>query len=161
MLTAEQKVWVGLRLSLGFIFFWAFLDKLLGLGFSTAAAKSWLAGGSPTAGFLGNAAGLLAPMFKAMAGSVVVDVLFMAGLGLIGIALLLGIANRIAGYAGALLMFLMWLASILPKTNPILDDHIVYLIALLGIAVVQPGKWWGLGERWAQSSIVKRFPILA
>ncbi|MBI2577711.1 MAG: hypothetical protein HYV77_02605, partial [Candidatus Wildermuthbacteria bacterium] len=40
------------RISIGWIFFWAFIDKLWGLGFATAAGNSWLNGGSPTTTFL-------------------------------------------------------------------------------------------------------------
>ena len=45
----------GIRLALGWIFLWAFLDKAFGLGHDTTAAKSWVNGGSPTKGFLGSA----------------------------------------------------------------------------------------------------------
>ncbi|MEK6968627.1 MAG: hypothetical protein AABX51_08445, partial [Nanoarchaeota archaeon] len=51
----EQISWGVLRISLGLVFFWAFIDKLFGLGFATTPEKSWLAGGSPTAGFLAGA----------------------------------------------------------------------------------------------------------
>src|SRR3989344_8534176 len=108
MVNAE-KSWVALRITLGLILLWAFLDKLWGLGFATAADKSWLLGTSPTAGFLQFAAkGPFAPLYQAMAGSLVVDLLFMLGLLLIGLSLIFGIGIRIAGYSGALLMFLMW-----------------------------------------------------
>ena len=49
---AARYVWAVLRLLMGWTFFWAFIDKLFGLGFATAAESSWLNGGSPTAGFL-------------------------------------------------------------------------------------------------------------
>jgi thiosulfate dehydrogenase [quinone] large subunit len=42
-----------IRLSLGFVFLWAFLDKLFGLAYSTAPGRSWLEGVSPTKGFFG------------------------------------------------------------------------------------------------------------
>ena len=37
-----------LRLIIGWVFFWAFIDKVFGLGFATTAEKAWLAGVSPT-----------------------------------------------------------------------------------------------------------------
>lgn len=43
-----------LRLSIGFVFLWAFLDKLFGLGYATPGARAWINGGSPTKGFLSN-----------------------------------------------------------------------------------------------------------
>ncbi len=49
---AVAYVWAIARLFLGWTFLWAFLDKLVGLGHETPAAKGWLDGGSPTKGFL-------------------------------------------------------------------------------------------------------------
>jgi hypothetical protein len=46
---------IGLRLSLGFLFLWAFLDKAFGLGYSTSSKDAWIRGGSPTKGFLSGA----------------------------------------------------------------------------------------------------------
>ena len=37
----------GLRIALGWVFLWAFLDKLFGLGFATAAENAWINGGCP------------------------------------------------------------------------------------------------------------------
>ena len=45
-------VWAGVRVTMGFVFLWSFLDKLLGLGFATDREAAWIEGGSPTAGFL-------------------------------------------------------------------------------------------------------------
>src|SRR3989344_8142829 len=105
-----------LRIALGLIFLWAFVDKLLGLGFATVREKAWIFGNSPTAGFLSNADGFFSPVFNSLAGSALVDWLFMLGLFLIGLALVLGIGIKLAGYSGVLLMTLMWLAS-LPLSN--------------------------------------------
>ena len=60
MATSKNKVnykksWQALavtRILVGFVFLWAFLDKTLGLGFATTPEKAWLAGTSPTTGFL-------------------------------------------------------------------------------------------------------------
>ena len=138
--------WILLRLGLGWIFLWAFIDKLFGLGFATASDKSWLAGGSPTLGFLSSAVqGPFASFYQSIAGSIFVDWLFMAGLFLIGTSLILGVFLRTAGYSGALMMFLMWTAILPPTNNPLLDDHIIYLLVLLGIAAVNP-KQFGLND---------------
>jgi thiosulfate dehydrogenase (quinone) large subunit len=48
--TAGGVAIAALRVSLGFVFLWAFLDKTFGLGYSTPSAKSWISGGSPTEG---------------------------------------------------------------------------------------------------------------
>ncbi len=164
--------WAALRITLGLIFLWAFLDKLLGLGFSTCrdastdtvtvmCEKAWLSGGSPTEGFLSFATkGPFESVYQTMAGNMIIDILFMAGLGLIGAALILGIGMRIATLSGALLMFMMWTAVLPKENNPILDDHIVNIIALLGILAANPRQKWGLRSWWVKQSIVKRFPVL-
>jgi len=53
---ALRYVMAGLRLALGWVFLWAFLDKLFGLGHETAAKNAWIDGGNPTKGFLANGA---------------------------------------------------------------------------------------------------------
>ena len=142
-----------IRISLGWVFLWAFLDKLFGLGRSTAPEAAWLAGGSPTAGFLGFAArGPLVEVFKSMAGSPVVDVLFMGGLLGLGLALLLGIGLKVASIAGPLLMLLMWLAQLPPATNPFMDNHIIYALILALFPLLEAGHTLGLGRWWAKKT---------
>ncbi len=46
----------AVRLSMGWVFLWAFFDKTFGLGHETAAKEAWINGGSPTKGFLAFAA---------------------------------------------------------------------------------------------------------
>ena len=72
-LKKEQMFFGLLRISLGWVFLWPFLDKVFGLGFTTAKESAWLAGGSPTSGFLLYATtGPFASIFQAMAKSVFV-----------------------------------------------------------------------------------------
>ena len=93
----DQLLWVLLRLLMAWTFLWAFFDKLLGLGFSTAAKDAWIVGGSPTLYFLKSVSvGPLAGFYHSIAGLPVVDGLFMAGLLLIGLALLTGVGVKIA-----------------------------------------------------------------
>ena len=146
---------------MGWMMLWAFLDKLFGLGFSTAAEKSWLQGGSPTFGFLKAAtAGPFAAFYQSIAGNPLVDWLFMLGLLLIGTALILGIGMKIAGYSGALLMVLMWTAHLPPAQNPLLDEHIIYILIFLGFTTVKAGQWFGLGKWWVKTGLVKKSPFL-
>ncbi|MDP3990640.1 MAG: hypothetical protein Q8Q01_05565 [archaeon] len=138
-----------LRILMGWIFLWPFLDKLFGLGFSTASDKSWLMGTSPTTGFLQFAAkGPFAGLYHALVGNVIIDWLFMAGLLLIGLALILGIGVRIASYSGALLLLLMWTATLPPEHNPFLDEHIIYGLLLLSLANLKSGMYLGFGKQW-------------
>ena len=155
---SPQIIWLALRFSMAFIMLWAFFDKLLGLNFSTPPDKSWLHGVSPTYGFLKF--GVQNQFFQKFAGSGLVDWLFMMGLLLIGLALLLGIGVRIAGISGALMMFLMWASLFPPKNNPIIDEHIIYIIIFIGLTMIPVGNVMGLGDWWSHTIIVKKFPIL-
>lgn len=152
-----------LRLALGWTFFWPFLDKMFGLGFSTPAGKGWIDGFSPTTAFLAKAVkGPLAPFFHGLAGQGWVDFLFMLGLCLIGLALLLGIGMRVACYAGVLLVALMYLSLIWPAQNPFLDEHVIYALALLWLSVTPAaGDILGFGRHWKKSDAVKKQPFLA
>ena len=55
MLTSTaSKALAVLRISTGFIFLWAFLDKMFGWHYSTVGSSAWIHGGSPTKGFLSS-----------------------------------------------------------------------------------------------------------
>lgn len=156
-----------LRLATGFIFLWAFLDKLLGLGFSTPFERAWINGGTPAQGFLMSPAvtGPLQPWFQAMA-SPLADVLFMLGMLAIGVAVMSGVGLRVAAGAGSAVMLLMYLAEWpfawgAASTNPLVDYHVVYAVALIAIAALHAGDTWGLGGAWKRLPVVQRFPWLA
>ncbi|HAO81737.1 MAG: DoxX family protein [Parcubacteria group bacterium GW2011_GWD2_43_10] len=152
----QNKIWLILRLGLGFIYLWAFLDKLFGLGFSTEVGKSWLNGVSPTAGFLKfSTHGPLAGLYQALTGSGLVDWLFMLGLAGIGLGLILGIMVRIAAWGGVVLMSLMYLAIIPTENNPIIDEHIIYILVLVGLAINHKDNWW------QRTKLVGKYPWLA
>lgn len=151
----------ALRLSIGWVFLWAFLDKLFGLGHETPAERAWINGGSPTEGFLANApAGPFADVYKGLAGAAWADWLFMVGLAGIGVALLAGVAMRLAAAAGATLLVLMWTAVLPPDNNPFMDDHIVYALVLVALALVGAGKTLGLGAAWERIGLVRRYSVL-
>jgi thiosulfate dehydrogenase [quinone] large subunit len=115
---AFRYIVAALRLSLGWVFLWAFLDKLFGLGHETASKAAWINGGSPTNGFLSHAtAGPFADTYHNIAGQGWADWLFMIGLAGIGTALIAGVAMRIAAASGALLLVLMWTAVLPPRTT--------------------------------------------
>ncbi len=151
-----------LRIALGFELFWAFADKTFGLGFATTPEKSWLAGGSPTTGFLkGAVKGPFVDFYHGLSGQPWVDYLFMAGLFGIGLAFLLGIAMRFASYMGALLMVLMYFALFQPANNPIVDGHLINAIAFLIVGSSNAGEFMGLQSWWRKTSVVKMLPFLA
>ena len=156
------------RVVVGVEFLWAFLDKAFGLGYATPAARAWINGGSPTKGFLSRVAvGPLEGTFHAIAGAAWADWLFMLGLLGIGIALIFGIGLRIAAVSGTLMLLGMWAAEWpLAKftsagepsmsTNPIVDYHIIYALALIALALTYAGHTWGLGRLWAKLPFVHR-----
>jgi thiosulfate dehydrogenase (quinone) large subunit len=156
---AVAFVWAGLRLALGWVFLWAFLDKMFGWGYSTASANAWVNGGSPTEGFLTfGTSGPLAGFYQGMAGSVWADVLFMVGLAGLGVALVAGIGLRIAAATGSLLMLMMWSASLPPATNPFLTYHLIYAGLFIALALTLAGDTLGLGRWWSRTALVQRMP---
>lgn len=156
-----RYVFAAVRLGLGWTFLWAFLDKTFGLGYATPAERAWLEGGSPTRGFLGNAAtGPFEGLYHQIAGAAWADWLFMIGLAGIGLALLLGIGTRVAAATGALLYVLMWTAVLPPENNPFLDEHLINAALLVGLALAGAGDTLGFGRAWARLPIVRRWPWL-
>lgn len=155
-----RYAWFAARIGMGWIFLWAFLDKLFGLGFATPAGKGWIDGGNPTKGFLSGAEGPFAGFYHDLAGTTFANVMFMAGLLGIGLALLLGIGMRIAAGTGALLMLMMYAAVLPPDTNPVIDDHVILAVLLIGLAAAGAGNTLGLGGWWAKTRLVQRLPWL-
>jgi thiosulfate dehydrogenase (quinone) large subunit len=132
----KKIIWLKLRLVMGLIFLWAFVDKLFGLGFATKSENSWLNGGSPTSGFLMNSTeGPFAEFFKSLSGVVAVDWLFMLGLLGVGLTLLLNRFVAWGAIAGSLMMALIYLGTFPPASNPLLDQHIVYILVLTLLAL--------------------------
>ncbi len=137
----KKIVYIKLRIVMSLIFLWAFFDKTFGLGFATTAEKAWVNGGSPTYGFLTfGTKGPLAEFFQGLAGVAIVDWLFMLGLLCVGVALLINRFLVWAAIAGGIMMLLMWLATLLPENNPFLDDHIVYILVLIILAIYSREK---------------------
>ena len=161
MLTkTAAKALAVLRISTGFVFLWAFLDKTFGLGYATPSAKSWINGGSPTKGFLSSVdVGPFQGFFHSIAGDTWTNWLFMLGLLGIGVALIAGIGLRIAAAAATLMMAFMWSAEWPPasgSSNPITDYHFIYAVAAITVALTYAGHTWGLGRRWTALPIVQK-----
>ncbi|MFF4788519.1 hypothetical protein ACFY2M_01805 [Streptomyces sp. NPDC001276] len=164
---AQAYALASLRILTGFVFLWAFLDKVLGLGYATASGRGWIDGGSPTKGFLSSVAvGPMESTFHSWAGQTWADWLFMLGLLAIGVAVMTGVALRPAAVAGTAMMALMWIAEWPPakhlangapsmSTNPFADYHLIYAVALVAVAAAGAGATWGLGRPWARLPIVR------
>jgi thiosulfate dehydrogenase [quinone] large subunit len=63
---------------------------------------------------------------------------------------------RVAAASGALLLVLMWTAVLPPENNPFMDDHLVYAMVLVALALVGAGRTVGLGAAWERLSFVQR-----
>jgi thiosulfate dehydrogenase (quinone) large subunit len=142
-----HKTWIFLlRISMGWLFFYAGITKIVNPEWSAAG---YLRGAKTFAGFF---TALTSPGVLP-----VVNFLNEWGLTLIGAALILGVAVRVAGSFGALIMLLYYLPILdFPYAGEhsfIVDDHIIYALALLVLGVIKAGRAWGLSE-WLSS----RFP---
>jgi thiosulfate dehydrogenase [quinone] large subunit len=167
------KVWGLLRIAMGWTFLWAFLDKAFGLGFATGrnpdtgaidffGKAAWIHGGSPTDGALTFALrGPFAGLYSGLIGQTWIEWVYMASMLLIGMALILGIGNRLAALGGIAWMGIFYSATAMwPDNNPFLDEHLVYILVLAGIAYVGAGRYLGLQRQWERLPLVKRLPIL-
>jgi thiosulfate dehydrogenase (quinone) large subunit len=158
--TATRYVMAALRLSLGWVFLWAFLDKLFGLGHETTTKAAWLNGGNPTKGFLSHGSGPFADFYHSFAGAGWANWLFMIGLATIGLALIAGVGMRIAAVAGGAMLLMMWSAVLPPANNVFMDDHLIYLGVLAALALTSAGDSVGFGRWWARIPFVARNPWL-
>ncbi len=154
------------RIALGFYFLWAFLDKLLGLGFSTCRTtaedgsftidamcdSAWVNGGHVTEGYLVYAGNVNSPFhdfFVDLGGQRWTDWPFMLGLLGVGLALMLGIGTKVAAWAGGLMLLFMYMTQMPVSTNPVLDEHLIYILTIFAVVWVELehqtiglGRWW-------------------
>ncbi len=147
------------RILLGFVFLWSFLDKTFGL-YATAPGESWLAGDSPTSGYLGSLEGTFAGVFHAIAGQAWVDWSFMLGMGAVGTALILGVGMRLAAVGAVALMGSLYLTSLPLENNPIVDEHLIYAALAVALAATGAGDRLGAGRLWSELPLVRRTPWL-
>lgn len=172
--SAARRGLAVLRIGVGLTFLWAFLDKLLALGYATGkntetgavdrfGPDAWINEGNPTLGFLKFGVSPDNPFrdtFNSIAGDAWTNWLFMLGLLGIGLALTFGVGVRLAGITGAVLYLLMWVASWPLENNPVLDDHLLGAVTVVVLALTLAGDTWGFGRIWAKTHLVRRFPVL-
>lgn len=153
-MTTAQKFWLTLlRVAMGWFFFYAGITKVLN---PTWSAAGYLKGAKTFSGFYQwlLESGVLP----------IVNFINEWGLTLLGVSLVLGVAVRLSSVLGAALMLLYYFPILqFPYPNPyayIVDEHIIYAVALLFLAAMRAGRIWGL-ERWCASlPICSRFPRL-
>ena len=59
--------------------------------------------------------------------------------GLAGVALMLGVASRIATVSAVAMLVMMWSAALPPENNPVLDDHLIYALTLVALLLCGSG----------------------
>ncbi|MEK7586546.1 MAG: DoxX family protein [Patescibacteria group bacterium] len=132
-----------LRLTVGWMFFYAGITKVLNDGWS---AGGYLAGAKNFTGF-----------YQWLASPAILPItnfLNEWGLTLLGVALILGVFVRICSLLGALMMLLYYLVILeFPYPNAhayIVDEHIIYIAILLFFATTQAGRFYGF-DRWRRN----------
>lgn len=140
-----------LRLSIGWLMFYAGITKVLNPDWSAAG---YLMNAKTFTGFY---AWLAQPAMLP-----ITNFMNEWGLTLLGISLILGIGVRLGSVLGALLMLLYYFPILdFPYPNPhsyIVDEHIVYAAVLLFFAAVRAGRSYGLDVWCAQLPICQRYP---
>ena len=127
------------RLSLGWLFFYAGIIKLLDPDWS---AEGYLLGAKT---FSGLYAWLASPGVLPFTNFV-----NEWGLTLLGAALILGVFVRFSSVFGAAMMILYYFPILVfPHVSShayIVDEHIIYALTLLLFAVYRVGRYWGLDK---------------
>jgi len=181
-LTGHRVGWVFLsltRIAIGFIFLWAFFDKLLGLGFSTCRTvaedgsytidvmcdSAWINGARITEGYLASSSGPFADFFVNLGKQAWTDWPFMLGLLGIGFALCFGVGTKVVMVVGPLMLTFMYVSHYWPGTagaaqNPFVEDHMVQALAIIGITLVELGhQSIGFGTWWRKKVGVKHWTV--
>ena len=160
-----------LRIVLGFGFLYAGLEKAFDFA---GAAKPWSAAGFlkfATAGTVPNMAGHPESMVHnptqqvwidiAGSGTLVDIVNFLVVFGelAIGTALILGVATRLAGTLGAVMMFLFWVAA-WDFQYGIVNEQFVYMVLSGFLAYASAGRALGLDALIERTEFVRQRPGL-
>ena len=140
-----------LRLAMGWFMFYAGITKVLNPAWS---AVGYLKGAKTFPAFY---QWLLSPGILP-----VVNFINEWGLTLLGVSLILGIFVRLSSSLGAVLMLLYYFPILqFPYPNSfsyIVDEHIIYALALILLASFRAGRVWGLENWCANLPICSRFP---
>ncbi len=133
----QKHILFLLRISLGVLMFYAGITKVLD--------PSWSAGG-----YLAGAK-TFSVFFQRLAQPDLLPFINLVnewGLTLLGVSLILGAFVRLSSVLGAVLMMLYYFPILdFPYPNPhsyIVDEHIIYALALLYFATVKAGRVGGL-----------------
>jgi len=138
-----------LRLSMGWLMFYAGITKVLDPNWSAA-------------GYLENAQ-TFSSFYAWLAQPAILPFINFVnewGLTLLGISLILGIFVRLSTIFGAVLMLLYYFPvlefPLIGTHSYLVDEHVIYAIALLVLGALNAGQEWGLDERLADTKFFKK-----
>ncbi len=139
-MSTYQKVSLFLlRLSAGALFFYAGITKVFD--------SSWTA-----AGYIGQTKHFV-PFFQWVASPSMIGITNFVnewGLTILGVSLIIGLFVRYTAWIGIVLMALYYLVLPFPMPNThalVVDEHIIYICALLVLAAYNAGSVWGLDAK--------------
>jgi thiosulfate dehydrogenase [quinone] large subunit len=142
-----------LRISLGWLFFYSGLTKVLD--------PTWSA-----AGFISTAKTFPAFYALFLQPSIlpIVNVLNAWGQLLLGISLIIGVGMNLSTLLGCVLMLLYYFVTLnfpfVGEHGFLVDDHIIYIAALLVLRYFNAGEAIGFGKWIRQSAFIQRFSFL-
>lgn len=126
-----------LRISMGWLFLYAGLIKLFDSEWSVT-------------GYLGGAK-TLTPFYNWLLQPEILPIINIInewGLTLLGVSLILGLFVRLSSFSGAVLMFLYYFPVLdFPHVGThgyLIDEHIIYALVLVFLAIARAGRFWGL-----------------
>lgn len=148
----QRRALFLLRVAMGWLFFYAGITKVLNPAWSAAG---YLQGAKSFTAFYGS---MLHPALLP-----IVNFMNEWGLTLLGVSLLLGIFVRFSTILGVVLMALYYLALDFPYPNPnslVIDQHIIYIFALIVLNAFRAGRVWGLDPWCSNLPVCRRYPRL-
>jgi thiosulfate dehydrogenase (quinone) large subunit len=153
------------RVTVGWVFFYAGIEKVL-------AATPFTAAGFLKFGTIGTTAEKVADgtivnpthaFWVSLAGDgtllPLVNFLVVFGEVAIGAALILGLATRFASVAGALMMGLFWIAA-WDFSHGVVNYHSVLAVITLALGIIGAGEFFGLDAIVEKTPIIRRAPAL-
>jgi len=167
---ARERGLLILRVALGFGFLYAGIEKWLdfaGTGPWSAAGFLKFATAGTVPNMIGHAETMVHNPTQALwvdiAGNAtlmgIVNFLVVFGELAIGLALVLGLATRLAGTLGAVMMFLFWIAA-WDFQYGIVNQQFVYMVVAAVVAYASAGKILGLDGVLGRSRVLKRAPVM-
>lgn len=138
-----------LRLTLGWLFFYAGITKVINPNWSAAGYLE----GAKTFPALFN-------WFANASNIGWINFVNEWGLTLVGVSLISGLFVRWASLGGILLMILYYLPVLdfpyIASHSFLVDEHIIYLFSFAVLFTHDAGKYWGLDKYWRLDSLFKK-----